>query len=304
MRIASIDLGTNSLIMTVAETDNGMLTPVSEEIRIVRLGQALQPGGRLHPGAKERCFSALHHFAEQMKLLGAETVAAAGTAALRNASDGQLFAEEVQDRFGIPLQIISGNDEARVTFKAVQHDFAHLGDSFVMIDIGGGSTELVIGDVNGITSQVSLDAGTVSFSEKFVHNDPPAFEELQSAARVVRELLDAFELRPPSHVAVGVAGTVTTLKAVELEMDDYDHSLIHGSTLSRNEVSQLGELFTSMPTAERMKLKGLPPERADIIPMGVVILESIMEQLQQQLITVSDRGLRWGLLYEWMERDS
>lgn len=303
MRLASIDLGTNSLIMTIADMDNGVMTLVKEKIKIIRLGQALEPGSRLHPEAKERCITALRHFSEEMEYLGVDTVIAAGTAALRNASDGQEFADEVKDQLGIPLKVITGDDEARLTFKAIQHDFTHLGDSFVMVDIGGGSTELVMGDLNRITSQVSLDAGTVSFTERFVEHDPPTLMELQSASQTLTEMMDAYRLTSTDNVVIGVAGTVTTLKAVELEIDKYDHWLIHGATLSREEVSHLEKLFISMPTAERMKLKGLPPERADIIPMGAVILDSIMDRVQQQSITISDRGLRWGLLYERVERD-
>jgi exopolyphosphatase/guanosine-5'-triphosphate,3'-diphosphate pyrophosphatase len=303
MRLASIDLGSNSLIMTVADSSDGQLTPVKEEVKIVRLGQALQIGGRLQSEAKERCFSALHSFAHQMEHLGVDAIIGVGTAALRNASDGQQFVDDIKEQLHIPIQIISGDDEARLTFKAVQRDFSSLGDSLVMIDIGGGSTELVIGDLNSITSQISLDAGTVSFSERFIRNDPPTSAELHSAARAINKMMDIFELQSTAKTAVGVAGTVTSLKAVQLEMDDYDHSKIHGTVLLRHEISQLGQLFTSMSREERMNLKGLPQERADIIPMGVVIIDSIMERLQHQSITISDRGLRWGLLYEWIEKN-
>ena len=303
MRLASIDLGSNSIIMTVADLSDGLLTPVAEEVKIVRLGQALQPEGRLQPEAKERCFSALHCFAHQMEHLGVDAIIGVGTAALRNASDGQQFVDKIKDQLHIPVQIISGDDEARLTFKAVQRDFSNLGDSLVMIDVGGGSTELVIGDLNSITSQISLDAGTVSFSERFVHNDPPTSEELQAAARAVTEMMHMFELESTAKAAVGVAGTVTTLKAVQIGMDDYDHSQIHGTILLRDEIVRLRQLITSMSTEERKNLKGLPQERADIIPMGVVIIDSIMERLQYQSITISDRGLRWGLLYEWMDRN-
>ncbi len=302
MRLASIDLGSNSLIMTVVDLNNEQLMPVAEEVKIVRLGQTLQPGGRLQPEAKERCLSALNHFAHQMEHLSVDGIIGVGTAALRNASDGQQFVDEVKDQLHIPIQIISGDDEARLTFKSVQHDFSSLDDLLVMIDIGGGSTELVIGNWNSITSQISLNAGTVSFSERFLHNDPPTSEDLQSAEQAFSEMMDKFEVQSTAK-AVGVAGTVTTLKAVQLEMDDYDHAKIHGTVLMRDEITQLGQLFASMSTEKRKNLKGLPKERADIITMGVVIIDSIMERLQHQSIIISDRGLRWGLLYEWMERN-
>ena len=303
MKIASLDLGTNSLILVVAEWDGTTFTPLFEDVQVVRLGQDLTKRGSLHPKAKRRCLKELRNFSEKIDQFKVKNVLAAGTAALRNAGDGAKFAQEIEDQFGFRFKIISGNEEASLTFKAIQREFSDLAQQFIMIDIGGGSSELVVGDGNRILSKTSLEVGTVSFTERFIQHDPPTIEELHAASSSITELMDPFSVTPTSSIVVGVAGTVTTLKAVDVEMDEYDPSAVHRSQLKKDNVVRLGNLFRSMPTKERRKLKGLPPKRADIIPMGATILETFMAELNLESIYVSDRGLRWGLLYDWIEKN-
>ena len=303
MKIASLDLGTNSLILVVAEWDGTTFTPLFEDVQLVRLGQDLAKRGSLHPKAKRRCLKGLRNFSEKIDQFEVKNVLAAGTAALRNASDGAKFVQEIEDQLGFRFKIISGDEEASLTFKAIQREFADLAQQFIMIDIGGGSSELVVGDGDRILSKTSLEVGTVSFTERFIQHDPPTTEELHAASSSIAELMDHFSVSPSSSMAVGVAGTVTTLKAVDVEMDEYDPSTIHRSQLNKDDVVRLGNLFRSMPTKERITLKGLPPKRADIIPMGATILETFMKELNLESIYVSDRGLRWGLLYDWIEKN-
>ena len=303
MKIASLDLGTNSLILVVAEWDGTTFTPLFEDVQMVRLGQGLAKRGSLHPKAKKRCMKELRNFSEKIDQFEVKNVLAAGTAALRNAGDGAKFVQEIEDQLGFRFKIISGDEEASLTFKAIQREFSDLAQQFIMIDIGGGSSELVVGDGDRILSKTSLEVGTVSFTERFIQHDPPTTEELHAASSSIAELMDHFSVSPSSSMAVGVAGTVTTLKAVDMEMDEYDPSAVHRSQLNKDDVVRLGNLFRSMPTKERIKLKGLPPKRADIIPMGATILETFMEELNLESIYVSDRGLRWGLLYDWIEKN-
>ena len=303
MKIASLDLGTNSLILVVAEWDGTTFTPLFEDVQVVRLGQDLAKRGSLHPMAKRRCLKELRNFSEKIGRFEVKNVLAVGTAALRNAGDGAKFVQEIEDQLGFRFKIISGDEEASLTFKAIQREFSDLAQQFIMIDIGGGSSELVIGDKNRILSKTSLKVGTVSFTERFIQHDPPTTEELNAASSSIAELMDHFSVSPSSSMAVGVAGTVTTLKAVDVEMDEYDPSAVHRSQLKKDNVVRLGNLFRSMPTKERRKLKGLPPKRADIIPMGATILETFMTELNLESIYVSDRGLRWGLLYDWIEKN-
>ena len=303
MKIASLDLGTNSLILVVAEWDGTTFTPLFEDVQVVRLGQDLTKRGSLHPKAKRRCLKELRNFSEKIDQFKVKNVLAAGTAALRNAGDGAKFAQEIEDQLGFRFKIISGNEEASLTFKAIQREFSDLAQQFIMIDIGGGSSELVVGDGNRILSKTSLEVGTVSFTEQFIQHDPPTTEELHAASSSIAELMDHFSVSPSSSMAVGVAGTVTTLKAVDVEMDEYDPSAVNRSQFNKEDVVRLGNLFRSMPTKERRKLKGLSPKRADIIPMGTTILETFMAELNLESIYVSDRGLRWGLLYDWIEKN-
>ena len=302
MKIASLDLGTNSLILVVAEWDGTTFTPLFEDVQMVRLGQDLAKRGSLHPKAKRRCLKELRNFSEKIDQFEVKNVLAAGTAALRKAGDGAMFVQEIEDQLGFRFKIISGDEEASLTFKAIQREFSDLAQQFIMIDIGGGSSELVVGDGNRILSKTSLEVGTVSFTERFIQHDPPTTEELNAASSSIAELMDHFSVSLSSRMTVGVAGTVTTLKAVDVAMDKYDPSIIHRSQLNKDDVVRLGNLFRSMPTKDRVKLKGLSPKRADIIPMGATILETFMEELNLESIYVSDRGLRWGLLYDWIEK--
>ncbi len=303
MKIASLDLGTNSLILVVADWNGTTFTPLFEDVQVVRLGQDLAKRGSLHPKAKRRCLEELRNFSEKIDQFEVKNVLAAGTAALRNAGDGAKFVQEIKDQLGFRFRIISGDEEAGLTFKAIQREFSDLAQQFIMIDIGGGSSELVVGDKDRILSKTSLEVGTVSFTERFIQHDPPTTEELNAASSSIAELMHQFSVSLSSSMTVGVAGTVTTLKAVDLEMDEYDPSAVHRSQLNKDDVVRLGNLFRSMPTKERIKLKGLPPKRADIIPMGATILETFMEELNLESIYVSDRGLRWGLLYDWIEKN-
>ena len=304
MKIASLDLGTNSLILVVAEWDGTTFTPLFEDVQVVRLGQGLAKRGSLHPKAKRRCVKELRNFSEKIDQFEVINVLAVGTAALRKADDGAKFVQEIEDKLGFRFKIISGDKEASLTFKAIQREFSDLSQQFIMIDIGGGSSELVVGDGDRILSKTSLEVGTVSFTERFIQHDPPTSEELHAASSSIAELIDHSSVsRSSSSMAVGVAGTVTTLKAVDVEMDEYDPSTVHRSQMNIDDVVRLGNLFRSMPTKERTKLKGLPPKRADIIPMGATILETFMKELNLESIYVSDRGLRWGLLYDWIEKN-
>ena len=303
MKLAAIDLGTNSLTVTLLEETNGEICLIKEWVKIIRLGQGLKKGGFLHPDAKVRCLDALKFCCQKIDSHGVDEILAVGTAALRNAKDGKKFIKEIENQLGLSFIILSGEEEAELSFKAITHEFSHLGKSLFMIDIGGGSTELVEGDINNIKSRISLNVGTVSFSEKYFKNDPPTYKDLSSAKKELSKIILPLSSQPQNSVVIGVAGTVTTLKAVEMKMENYDHSFIHGKELTLNSIIKLGNLFLSMPNLKRAKLKGLPSERSDIIPMGVIILEAILRKINRQSIIISDHGLRWGLIYRWIDQN-
>ncbi|MFQ6674477.1 MAG: hypothetical protein ACE5GH_06815, partial [Fidelibacterota bacterium] len=257
---------------------------------------------KLRPQAKTRCLTALKAHSATMNDHNVEEVIAVGTEALRRASDGREFLQTIREETDIAFRIIDGKEEARLTFRATQEEFGYLRETLLMFDIGGGSTEIVAGDKKRVISLDTFPVGTVSLTEQFVHHDPVSAAEMRAAGHLILRQLAAVsgEFREPA--GIGVAGTITTLKAVSLQMESYDHSAIHKSTLTLTEVDDLVNLFASMTSAERLALKGLPAMRADIIPMGALMARTIMSVFGLSEIYVSDRGLRWGVLYDWLEK--
>mgnify|MGYP001057503903 CR=1 FL=1 len=301
MRVASLDLGTNTLLLTIVDLDQSSLKLLYEEAVIVRLGQDLENGGLLHSDAKKRCLRALENTLTIINSYDVTEIVAVGTAALRKASDGDQFVSEISERYNIAFEIISGRDEARLTFKSTQIEFSEAENELLMFDIGGGSTEIVTGDLSVISSMTSLPIGTVDLTEQFVSHDPMIVSELTTIQDRIADALNEISLHERAFEGVGVAGTITTLKAISLRMSDYNHALIHKSVLMRDEIDKLAHRLTSMTLKERLRMKGLPERRADIIHVGAVITQAIVQRFGLSEIHVSDRGLRWGVLYDRME---
>lgn len=302
MRLASLDLGTNALLLTIARWDGSELVPLYEDALLIRLGQEVVERGSLHPDAKTRCLEAVRIHRDIIVGHEVDKTIAVGTEALRKAHDGEAFLKDIHKRYGIRFAIISAEQEAILTFKATQKEFASLDRNLLMFDIGGGSTEIVSGDSQTISSISSLPLGTVTVTDQFLQHDPVTESEIAAACRFVRSKLNSIALDRKNRAGVGVGGTVTTLKAVTLRMEAYDHSAIHRSILSRLEVDDLVKLFSSLTTKQRLALKGLPEKRADIISAGTLITQIIMDAVSLKEIYVSDRGLRWGVLYDWIEK--
>lgn len=301
MRLASLDLGTNTLLLTIADWNGTTLTHVYEDANLIRLGQDLKERGSLHPDAKARTLNALGIHCDIVNRYDADKTVAVATEALRKASDASEFLAEIKQKYGISFTVLSPQEEAALTFKATQKEFSQLKQDLLMFDIGGGSTEIVCGDRKTIQSITSLEIGTVSLTEEFILSDPIEASEVASAEKFIRSKLAGVPPSMENPAGIGIAGTVTTLKAVTLQMVTYDHSAIHTSTLTRKEIDELLKLFASMTLAERVTLKGLPEKRADIIPAGALITQAIMDVYGLSKIYVSDRGLRWGVLYDWVD---
>ena len=304
MRLASLDLGTNALLLTIVDWDGESLTPVYEDATLIRLGQDLKKTGLLHPKAKFRCIKALKSQYRIMANHKVDKIIAVGTEALRRASDGTDFVERIETECGLFFRVIDNDEEARLTFKATQEEFDDTGQNLLMFDIGGGSTEVVTGTGQKITSIRCLEIGTVLLTERYVHHDPILVQEIKAADKVIRSSLEKCRVDPSYHVAVGIGGTVTTLKSVALRLEEYSHKIIHKSLLTQHDVDELLDLFLSVTLKERLTLKGLPEKRADIIPVGALITKDVMEVFNIAEIRVSDRGLRWGVLYDWIEQQT
>lgn len=303
-KIAALDVGSNTVLMLVVEAaaQAGVRT-LLDVARITRLGRGVDQSGMLDAEAARRTLDTIVEFVAEARALGAETVAAVATSALRDARDGGEFAERVRNRAGIDLDVISGATEAELSHLAVVRGL-HLDPAgrILIADIGGGSTELIYAEPGRKLAAVSLQAGSVRLTERIIRHDPPTAEERAALGAEVDAALAGLGWNCRPETLVGIAGTVTTVCAVALEMETYDHARVHGRVLSRAEVSRTLERFGELPLAERKRLKGLAEGRADVIFAGAMILNRIMERFGAERVVVSDQGVRWGLLWREIDR--
>ncbi len=299
MKIGALDVGTNTVLMLVAETtaDRGARR-VIDLARITRLGQGVDHNHRLDPAAALRTLDTIAEFVEQARAAGAEKIVAAGTATLRDAADGESLIRRVRERTGVELEIVSGETEAWLSYLAVVRGLRlDPAKRLLIIDIGGGSTEFIRARPGAKLQMDSLQIGSVRLTERIIHHDPPTAREAADLRLAIDAELAGLGWKLETDVLVGIAGTVTTVCAVTLQMEPYDPDRVHGYRLSRTEVERALRLFGSMPLAERRKLKGLDPARADVIFAGTAILERVMSEAEVSGITVSDQGVRWGLVW-------
>jgi exopolyphosphatase/guanosine-5'-triphosphate,3'-diphosphate pyrophosphatase len=276
-----------------------------ERATITRMGEGVDKTRRLAAAAVERTLACLRAYAEDLRAHGAPKLDVVGTSALRDAEGAQTFLDEAERILGVRPRVIAGDEEARLTFRGALSGLAVRG-RLLVFDVGGGSTELVLGDAEGPTpptSRVSLDIGSVRLFERHVHTDPPRPAELANIeADIALQLTSAAPLlrrregEPVSLTLVGVAGTVTTLKALELGLPAYDSARVHGAVLTLGAVEALCAKLASLSLSERQQLPGLQPKRADVIVAGALIVRELLRRAGASETVVSDRGVRFGLL--------
>lgn len=304
MRTAAIDLGTNTVRLLVGEADGrGAWREVFADQESTRLGEGLLPERRLRPLPAARTLAALSRFARAAAAHGAERIAAAATSAVREAVNQEEFLAAAREEAGLAIRVLSGEEEARLTLRGVRGGLPACPERMLLLDIGGGSTELLLAEGAAVRAAVSTGLGAVGLTEAHLVSDPPAAEELAAAAAAVRARVARFlteELaggaRPES--LVGTAGTLTTLAAIDLGLAVYDPARIAGHRLSRSRIGALVAGLAAQPLAARRRVVGLEPARADILPAGGLICLGVMEGLGFDRLTVSDAGLREGLLLE------
>jgi exopolyphosphatase / guanosine-5'-triphosphate,3'-diphosphate pyrophosphatase len=265
VRIAAVDLGTNSTRLLVADVDGGQVDALVRRSTVTRLGEGVDASRRLRREAVARVHAVLGRYREELESLGTVRALAVGTSAVRDATNGEAFLSEIERRFDLPTRLLSGAEEAAMTRRGV----GALGDDTLVVDVGGGSTELVTGG-----ARISLDVGSTRLTERFLHSDPPRPEEVAAAAAHVRGLLP--ELTP--HSAVGVAGTVAQL-----------HELAGFLTLEAVEL-QLDRL-ASLPLSRRKDVAGLDPDRAPVIVGGAVIVAEVLRHYRLDSLAFSVRDL-------------
>ncbi len=300
MRLAAIDIGTNSTKMTVADvSDDGSLTVVSEQSDVTRLGEGVDAARRLNDTAMARTLDAIARFAEDARRQGATEVLGAGTSALRDAANGEDFLAQAKERAGVDIQIITGDREAQLAFAAVRSD-SSLGlpsdAPLLVFDIGGGSTELILGDANGVGRHKSLDIGAVRLTERFLPSDPPTEYELEQAAHYARAAFDTFPAPDTPPLVAGIGGTAVNIAAVTQGLAKPDPDALHAAVLTHADVSAALDRFKHLPLADRRQIPGLEPKRADIIVAGALILDCLLTYFHADRFTLSARGLRYGLL--------
>lgn len=302
MRIAAIDIGTNTILLLVADiAADGSLTIVHDEQVIARMGKGVDAERRILPDTMNRVAGYLSDYKATCDRLQVDWITAAGTSALRDAQNKTEFIAAMQERTGIAIEVLSGEEEALWTYRGGISEFLPYDGLFSVVDIGGGSTEVIIGDGHSVHQKVSMDIGSVRLTERFLQNSPPETDELIAA---YDHILGVLNQNIPAGIrstrAVGVAGTVTTVAAMALGLKEYDRTKVSGHTFDAAEV---GRQFAWLKerSASQIVSPLIPAGRADILLAGTMVLMGYLEVTGLAGVTASDRGLRYGLVYRSRE---
>jgi exopolyphosphatase / guanosine-5'-triphosphate,3'-diphosphate pyrophosphatase len=289
-RVAAIDCGTNSIRLLVAdvtkrEDGTAWLRDVHREMKIVRLGQGVDATGRLHPDAIERTRQALLDYARTMQRKGVESARMVATSATRDASNRDEFFGMTEQILGAPAEVITGDEEARLSYLGAVADLDPDEGPFLVTDLGGGSTEFVLGTGSEVEAARSMDIGCVRLTERFLHSDPPIKDEIEQAEAFARAAIkEAFEVVPVEKAKtwIGVAGTVTTLSALVQGLEVYNSDDIHLSRITLDNVREITDRILAMTHDDRASLGPMHPGRVDVICGGAVVLRAIAEELENR----------------------
>jgi exopolyphosphatase/guanosine-5'-triphosphate,3'-diphosphate pyrophosphatase len=295
-RVAAVDLGTNSTRLVVADVADGRIEDVARELRVTRLGEGVDERRRLLPAPVARVRNVLVDYRRLAESLGAEQTLAIATSAVRDAENGEAFLGEIEWSYGFQTRLLSGHDEALLTFRGVTAD-RKLEPGTVILDIGGGSTELVCGGPDGVGWHDSLDMGSVRLTERHLHGDPPTEGELADCARAARTLLEErvpADVRSAATALVGVAGTITSLAALDLDLEEHDRERVHGHVLTAEGLERQLDRLAAVPLSERRRLRPLDPERAPVIVGGAVIAREALAFFGLDAMEVSERDILDG----------
>jgi exopolyphosphatase/guanosine-5'-triphosphate,3'-diphosphate pyrophosphatase len=292
--VAVIDIGSNSTRLLIADVAEGRVTEVERQSRVTRLGRGVDLSGQLSAEAIEAACAAIADYIAICREAGVENIDAIATSAVRDASNGSAFAAELRERFALSARVLDGEEEARLTYLGATCENSPSVPTLV-IDIGGGSTELIVGTGAEIAFHTSLQAGVVRHSERHITNDPPSTLELEALAADVRALIEgAIADQPGAEAGIAVAGTPTSLASIEIGLEPYDPKQVHGHTLSLASIQRLLSQLASVPLSKRAEITGLHPDRAPNIVAGVVILVEAMRAFALEQIEVSEHDILYG----------
>ena len=283
-RVAAVDLGTNSTRLLVADVEDGHVHELHRETRITRLGEGVDERRRLLPAPVARVRNVLADYRRIAELLGVERALLVATSAVRDAENGEAFLGEIEWSYGFTTRLVSGDEEAQLTVRGIASD-RELDATTLVLDIGGGSTELMLGD-----ARHSVDVGSVRLTERFD-------DDVEAAAAAARAVLPRLE----PHAAVGVAGTITTIAALDLDLPEYDRERVHGHVLARAAAERQLERLASITLEERRALPAMDPERAPVIVGGAVILVEVLRAYDLDAIEVSERDILDGIALDAAE---
>jgi exopolyphosphatase / guanosine-5'-triphosphate,3'-diphosphate pyrophosphatase len=289
MRVAVIDLGTNTTRLLVADVVSAAVDEVVRRVRITGLGEGVDSRRRLLPLPVARVRNCLAEYRRELESLGAERTLAVATSAIRDAENGEAFLGEIEWSYGFTTRLLSGDEEAELTLRGVGESDG----GAIVVDIGGGSTELI-----GADRRVSLDIGSVRLTERHLASDPPTADELEACAAAVRAVLPE---APRPERAIGVAGTITSLAALDLGLDEYDPGRVHSHRFSVRAIEEQLTRLAAMPLAERRRVPALDPERAPVVVAGAVILREVLVHSGLDEIEASERDLLHGAALEAAE---
>jgi exopolyphosphatase/guanosine-5'-triphosphate,3'-diphosphate pyrophosphatase len=303
-RVAAIDCGTNSIRLLVADVDGDRLVDVVRRMEIVRLGEGVDRTGRLGDAGLQRTFAALDDYAAEIRRHGAESVRMVATSATRDAANRSVFVDGVVERLGVAPEVASGDEEAALSFDGATRELrggaAGFAAPYLVCDIGGGSTEFVLGDAGGMRAARSVDVGCVRLTERHLHDDPPTDAQVAAARADVGHALD--EVRRfvdvrSARTLVGLAGSVTTVVAIALGLDRYRPERIHHARVSAADVHDVAESLLAMTRAERAALPVMHPGRVDVIGAGALVLDTVVRDLAMDAVVASEHDILDGIAF-------
>ena len=301
MRVAAFDCGTNSLRLLIADIEGNSFREVFRGMEIVRLGQGVDKTGEFHPDAIARTFAGVDMFFNEIRRRGVEKIRFCATSATRDAKNRDLFLEGVHERLGVYPEVITGDEEAALSFQGASREFSASHAPFLVVDIGGGSTEFVFGSEE-VEAAKSVNIGCVRMSERHFHTDPPTLAQIDLATRDIRDAIKTAAAVVPitkAKTLIAVAGTATTVAAAALGLDRYDPQAIHLSRIPAEKVHEISRMFLSMTQAQRAALPYMHAGRVDVITAGALVLSQIMEATGAKEFVASESdildGMAWSL---------
>ena len=297
MRVAAIDCGTNSIRLLIADVESNKLREVVRDMEIVRLGQGVDQTGEFHPDAIKRTLAAVDKFAAEIARRGVQKIRFCATSATRDATNRALFIDGVRERLGIEVEVITGAEEAELSFIGAIQELDPSSGPFLVVDIGGGSTEFVFGN-NKVESAKSVNIGCVRMSERHFKDDPPTDNQIELARADIQEAIALAGAEVPitqAKTLVAVAGTATTVAAAALDLDTYDRYSIHLSHISVVQVHEVSEMFKNKDRSQRSKLGYMHPGRVDVITAGSLVLSEVMKATRAVEFIASETDILDGI---------